>query len=799
MFKIKKRYIISFIILIIALVFGISLGIVTWIIKDTPDISNYQGSNETTLIYSADGELLTRLFKENRIYVPLERIPDDLKNAIIAIEDTNFYVHHGIDFWGIPRALITNIKERRIAQGFSTITMQLAENALFKKQERTYYRKIQEIYLAIQFERLYTKPEILEMYLNEIFLGHSAYGVETAAQQYFSKHVWELNLSECALIAGLPKAPNYYTPLRNMEAAINRRNVVLNRMLELGYISEEEAREAKNAEIKVRSAQPENIDELSPYFIRYIRDQLIDLFGAQMVYNGGLRVYTTLDVSMQEKANQAIKDIIADKYIPTVERNNTADKLQPQLALLTLDPQTGAIRAMIGGRGNDQFNRATQAVRQPGSAFKPFVYTTAIKKNYSPATVINDMPIPVESSRGTAKAIWPTNFEDEYRGFVTLRTALANSINVAAVKMIQKVGVAETIETAEAMGIQTFQQADYAKDHLSLALGGLNKGVTILQMATAYGVFANNGIKVEPYAITKVLDKNGNTIYKNHSKKDIVLSPEVSYIMTDLLQSVITGGTGWRANLNRPVAGKTGTTNDYTDAWFVGFTPDLVTAVWIGEDNLQSMIYDQRDKQGNYLYPEGNGPRIVSSSEAARLWGNYMREVVKDREVKHFTVPQNIVRKEIDPVTGLLANEYTPRTVTEIFRKGNVPVEKDYLHGPVETVKIDTETNMLATSGCPEEQVKEFDYIVGSGIRLGPAEIRFAEKNNNKSKDNLVKGTYIVNTGEPVQQIDPELGVPITDKNGEIKFELKPTERCTLHSPKENILDSIWNFFNNSN
>jgi len=212
MSKNKKRYIISIIILIIALAFGISLGAITWIIKDTPDIANYKGSYEATLIYSADGQLLTKLFKENRIYVPLERIPEDLKKAIIAIEDTNFYVHHGIDFWGIPRALLINIKERGIVQGFSTITMQLAENALFKRQERTYYRKIQEIYLAIQFERLYTKPEILEMYLNEIFLGHSAYGIEIASQQYFDKHVWELNLSECALIAGLPKAPNYYSP-----------------------------------------------------------------------------------------------------------------------------------------------------------------------------------------------------------------------------------------------------------------------------------------------------------------------------------------------------------------------------------------------------------------------------------------------------------------------------------------------------------------------------------------------------------------------------------------------------------
>ena len=282
----KKQYIISVIILIIALGFGITVGAIAWIIKDTPDISNYKGSSESTRIYSADGQLLTKLFKENRIYVPLERIPKELKSAVIAIEDTSFYVHHGIDFWGIARAFVTNIIKGQKVQGASTITMQLAENALFTRQERTYYRKIQEIYLALQFERLYTKPEILEMYLNEIFMGHSAYGVETAAQQYFNKHVWELDLGESALIAGLPKAPNYYSPLRNIKPAKSRRNIVLNRMLQLGYISKSEAQKAKKKEIDVESSKPSHQEDLAPYFIRHVRDKLIDRFGPQMVYNG---------------------------------------------------------------------------------------------------------------------------------------------------------------------------------------------------------------------------------------------------------------------------------------------------------------------------------------------------------------------------------------------------------------------------------------------------------------------------------------------------------------------------------
>src|SRR6056297_2662966 len=294
--KTKAIFLITFLI-IFALGTGAMLGAVTWIIQDTPDITNYKGSSEATMIYDANGELLTKLFKENRVYVPLERIPENLKNAIVAIEDTKFYVHHGIDFWGIGRAMLNNImKGDLLDQGASTITQQLARNA-FLSLEKTYFRKIQEAYLAIQFERMYTKSEILEMYLNEIFLGHSAYGVETASQQYFGKHVWELDLAESALIAGLPQSPNNYSPLNNPERAIRRRNVVLDRMHELGYITAQKAEEAKNAELDLNNGS-ESSQQLAHYFILYVRDQLLDQFGASMVYSGGLKVYTTLDTKM---------------------------------------------------------------------------------------------------------------------------------------------------------------------------------------------------------------------------------------------------------------------------------------------------------------------------------------------------------------------------------------------------------------------------------------------------------------------------------------------------------------------
>lgn len=798
----RKQLLLSSIILFIALFFGLAIGALTYIIKDTPDISTYKGASEATFIYSADGQLLTKLYQQNRIVVPLERIPIHLQNAIIAIEDNNFYVHHGIDFWGIARAFVTNIiKQRQRPHGASTITQQLAGTVLLDRQDISYYRKIQEAYLAMQFERLYTKPEILEMYLNEIYLGHSAYGVQAASLQYFGKNVWELNLSECALIAGLPKGPNIYSPFRNYEASINRRNLVLDRMAEMGYITAEEAQEAKNYEIVLKKQEPEQ-EEFAPYFIRYVRDQLIEKFGAQLVYSGGLKVYTTLDPEIQRKAEEAVKNAEKQKYLPSIERENTANKLQPQLAIVTLDPTTGEIKAMVGGRGNDQFNRAYQAVRQPGSAFKPFVFATAIRKGWSPASIINDMPISVAGGKNEPLRLWPNNFNNQYYGLVSLRDALKLSLNSASVQLIKEVGVIETIKTAEKMGISTLQPADRHEDRLSIALGGLNKGVTPLEMASAYGVFANQGILVEPIAITRVLDKHNRVIYEAHPKKKVVLSEEDAYLMTSMLQSVVSdaGGTGWRTRLgNQPVAGKTGTSNNYTDAWYVGYTPKLVTCIWIGEDNPIPMEYNQKDEKGNYLYPEGSGGLVISSSEAARLWGDYMRAVVKDMPITHFKKPANIVSVEVDPVTGLLPNEYTPRTVTEVFKKENVPTEKNNLHEPVRTAKICTESGLLATADCPEESIVEYKYFANSRIKIGSSVIefgkKFAEEGDQEKID--ITGTYYVDANEPIQKIDPVTGIPERTETGDILYETVPEETCDIHGRKqpESFFDSIWDFF----
>ncbi|MFW5998180.1 MAG: penicillin-binding protein 1A [Bacillota bacterium] len=825
--KKKTRYIITTTIIIISLIIGLALGAITWIIQDTPDISNYKGSNETSFMYNDEGEVITKLFTENRIYVPINRIPDDLKNAIIAIEDTNFYVHHGIDLWGISRAIITNLMRGRFAQGGSTITQQLARNALLSLK-KTFYRKIQEAYLALQFERLYTKREILEMYLNEILLGHSAYGVEAAAQQYFDKHVWELDLGESALIAGLPQAPNRYSPINNIEQAKRRRNIVLNRMEKLGYITSEEAEKAKEQEIELNTSNP-NGTNTAPYFVSHVREELkrilINLFGEdgpQMIYNGGLKVHTTLDVDIQQKAEDSVEEALIqepegkyyteENFIPRVKKSGEKGELQPQVSLVTIDPKTGAIKSMIGGRGNDKYNRATQAERQPGSAFKPFVYTTALKQGYSAGSIINDMPVVLED--GSNNSYIPRNFQHNYRGFVTFREALKESINIAAVKVLRDVGINEVINTAETMGISTLQEEDGRETHFSLALGGLTSGVTPLEMAASYSVLANEGIKIKPYTIKKVMDKRGNVIYEANPQKQVVLPKDTSYLITDMLQTVVKEGTGKNANIDRPVAGKTGTTNNHTNAWFVGYTPDLVTSVWIGEDGSSSMHYDQKDENGDYLYPEpgSNGYRVISSGEAATLWGNYMEKVTADIPTTDFNKPKNIVTEEIDPVTGLLPNEYTPETKKEIFREDNTPQKKDSLHGPVESIDICTESDALATSSCPEETVENYDFIKDSGIRINNGKTKrisfngeIPDKFENSNIDSL-SGTYIIRSGQPVQEINSETGLPAVTTEKTVKYENKPTRYCPTHGSGEKesdednnnnkgILDQIKDYF----
>ncbi|MBM7624647.1 transglycosylase domain-containing protein [Sporohalobacter salinus] len=778
MSRFKKVSIIS-IILLFAILSGALIGSVTWIVKKTPDISNYGRwkASESTTIYSEDNKLLSRLYQENRVYVPISKIPKNLQNAIVAIEDNRFYEHHGVDPWAIGRALWTDIKGGGIIQGGSTLTQQLAKNALLT-HERTLSRKIQEAYLAIQFERMYTKKEILEFYLNEIYLGHGVYGVQTAAKFYFNKDAQDLTLSEAALLAGLPKAPNNYSPYKNKQSAKVRRNLVLEQMKKYGYITESQAEKAKDQPIENENGLEHKKDK-APYFVRHIRRKLIDMYGAQAVYNSGLKVYTTLDYDMQKKAEKTVEKAF-NNYIPSVKKKGGKGQLQPQVALTTINPQNGHIKVMIGGRGEkeDKYNRATQAQRQPGSAFKPFVYTAAIEQGYSPASIIDDTPKKYQVGFNSNDKWIPRNYNDKYLGPTTLRIGLAKSINVMAVKLLEQIGIDNTIKVAEKMGIKNIVKTGSKNDkNLALALGGLTKGVTPLEMTSAYGVLANEGIRVEPIALLKVVDNRGNVIFENDPQQKIVLDKEVAYIVNDMLQSVlargpIVWGTGWRANLDRPAAGKTGTTSDYTDAWFTGYTPGLVTSVWIGEDIPAKMKYKVTDKK-KLLNDNQNEVKsktnIISSAETARLWGEYMRKVIKDRPVKEFNTTDNIVSKDICIESGKLPSENCPKSTIrkEIFIKGTEPTKECQLHRPTAEVKIDTSTNKLATDYCPPEKVETYTYQKDTHIRV--------DKN-----------------GVPIKKVDKETKVPLRDEAGNYIYEKMPKEKCEVHSP-DSLQDKIKN------
>ncbi|AGB41966.1 penicillin-binding protein, 1A family [Halobacteroides halobius DSM 5150] len=783
-----KQLTITALILFIAIGMGTTIGIITWVIQTSPNVADYGHwqTSEATIVYDSNGDVLTKLYQENRIYVPISKIPKHLQNAVVSIEDARFWEHHGIDPIGIMRAIYVDLKHMAKVQGASTITQQLAKNALLT-HKKTFTRKFQEMYIALQFERMYTKKEILEFYLNEIFLGYNAYGVQSAANYYFNKDVQDLTLAESALIAGLIKAPNYYSPYQNKKAARHRRNVVLNQMLEYGYITAKQARKAKAQPINLERPT-DDTDENAPYFVRYVRNKLIDKFGAKQVYNGGLRVYTTLDPSMQAKAKATVDKAIKTGYIPTVNKKAGLGKRQPQLALVTIEPSSGHIKALIGGRGHDKFNRAIQANRQPGSAFKPFVYATAMKEGMSPGSVIDDTLKEYKTGLETEKTWIPENYNDKYLGPTTLRIGLAKSINVMAVKLLDKVGVNDTITTAKGLGIKSLVPQD---QNLAIALGGLTKGVTPLEMAEAYGVFANQGIKVKPIAITKVYDSYGNIIWNHEAQKEaqksLALDKSIAYLVTDMLQSAVARGplvwgTGWRAKLNRPMAGKTGTTSNYSDAWFVGYTPDLVTSIWIGEDEPTRMEYVKKNKAGKPIMKNGKPvTEIISSGEAAALWGNYMEKVVKNKAIKSFKRPDNIITKEICIDSGMLPNKYCRKNNQvreELFIKGTEPTTKGTLHKKTATIKIDTSTGLIATENCPDDKIKEVKYQI---------------------KTNII----VDENGVPIKKYKPDtkLPLPLKDKEGNYIYKKIPQKKCTKHKPtaedkSTSIKDKIYNFFN---
>lgn len=606
-----------FIALCLVVFAGLGFGYIFAAYQSLPAVGNNMRPAVSSQVFDSHGRLITTLHSDqNRLPIDINKVPQNLQNAFIAAEDNRFYEHIGIDPIGIFRAIFANLTNRGIAQGGSTITQQLAKNA-FLSQEQTLKRKIQEAMLALEIEHKYSKKEILEMYMNQIYFGQGAYGIQTAAKTYFNKDVNELTLTQCAMLAGLPKSPNYYSPFNNLNEAKKRKNVVLDQMVKYGYVSAAEAEDAKNQDLGLsKSHQSKEADEYAS-FIDYVSQQVAKKYGDDALYKEGLKIYTTMDVDKQHAAVRAMRNL----------PNNYTDEnglTQPQAAIVSIDPKTGHILAMVGGRGQDSFNRASMAVRQPGSAFKPFVYLTALQHDMTPDTTMDDQPVTYGS--------WsPKNAGGSYSGTMTLSDALAHSVNTIAVQLADKVGTKNIIANAKKMGITTLDAKD---DNLAMALGGLTKGVTPLEMASAYGTFANKGVHVKPTAIVKILDRDGNVLedastLEKEETKTRVMSEREAYEMTTMLEGVIDHSTGTAAAIGRPAAGKTGTTDDNKDAWFVGYTPDIVTAVWIGDDT------------GSHSLGE-----IYGGTIPAEIWKDYMSSATSDESGGDFSAPSGMERRK---------------------------------------------------------------------------------------------------------------------------------------------------------
>lgn len=601
-------------IVFVVMITGAGLGFLTASIHTMPSLKDDIRPAASSQIYDINGKLINTVHSvENRVPVSINKIPKNLQNAFVAAEDARFYQHIGIDPRGILRAVWSNITDRGVSEGGSTITQQLAKNALLS-QDRTLKRKIQEALLALQIERQYSKSEILELYLNQIYFGQGAYGVQSAAMVYFGKNVEDLTLPECAMLAGIPKSPNYYSPFNNIKAATERQATVLEQMVKYNFIDGATSIQAANTKLKLasRATQSDNKNKTASYFVDYVTQSLIDKYGADAVYKDGLKVYTTLDLDMQEAAEEAMQKL------PNV-RTDSNGLQQPQGALVAIDPRTGYIKAMVGGRGNDQFNRAVLAERQPGSAFKPFVYLAALESGMTPSTMIEDSKI----SFGN----WtPMNYDEKFHGSVSLRTALEQSLNVPTVKIANQTGVDKPLYYAQQMGISTLVLQGSTNDrNLAMALGGLTRGVTPLEIASAYGVLANQGVHVDPITVIKIVDRAGKVLEQVVPKEKAVVNERSAYILTDMLRGVITNGTGGAANIGRPAAGKTGTTSDYKDAWFVGFTPDLVASVWIGYDT------------------DGYLDGITGGGLPATIWKTFMQKALAKIPARDFFKPSGVV------------------------------------------------------------------------------------------------------------------------------------------------------------
>ena len=735
-------------------------GFYLYISKDLPKINtlkDYRPATVTT-VFSDDGRKIGEFFRERRIVIPLKEMPEHLKNAFIAAEDSRFREHGGVDFVGILRAFVKNMQAGAIVQGGSTITQQVTKS-FFLTPERTYERKVKEAILAHRIDRRFSKDEILFLYLNQIYLGHGAYGVEAAAENYFGKHAKDLDLAECSMLAGLPQAPSKYSPFRHYDRARQRQIYVLNRMKEDGYIDNVAATGAINKSLDIQPRKNWFIEKV-PCYTEHVRRYVVKKYGEDALYEQGLQIYTAVDIEYQKIARKEVKKGLVDLDrrqgfrgpIKTLATDDIEDycraaaeeirkekiltvnglcqgvvtgfekktgntrvrvgnyngiipvkdirwartpdiKVAPwqkkitrpqqvfspgdvinirtvafdekkqrwvfsleqdplaQAALLSIETGTGLVKAMIGGRDYkaSQFNRAIQSRRQPGSSFKPIIYAAALDKGYTAASVIIDSPVVFTDAE--KDFTWkPHNYKETFYGPTLFRHALVKSRNVVTVKILQDIGVDYVIDYAKKLGITS----PIARD-LSISLG--SSGASLLEIVGAYTVFANQGYRIEPVFITKILDRDGNVIEQAELKREKAIDMSTAYIMTSILESVVTSGTGWRAKaLKRPVAGKTGTTNNLHDAWFLGYTPEYVTGVWVGFDNERAM-----------------GKGETGSRTACPIWLGYMAGVLEGKPVRTFNAPEGIVFAKIDATTGLLPNAASSKTIFECFKEGTAP------------------------------------------------------------------------------------------------------------------------------
>jgi len=610
--RVALLFTLAFVILITLAVAGTATWVLTAYGSNLPAIdklNEIEPGSTTTKIYARDGTLLARLYDKNRVYVPITQVPAVMKQAIVASEDERFYEHRGIDLRGIARAALANYRHEAITQGASTITQQLARN-MFLSNAQTIDRKIQEALLAIQIERYFTKDEILERYLNLIYFGAGAYGVQAAAHAYFGEDVSRVTLPQAALLAGVVAAPSLYSPYADLHAAKLRQRRTLDRMVALGDISQDEADAAYAEPLHFVGQEPSGVESYKyPYFTTFVIAQLIDKFGVDRVLHDGLTVYTTLDPRLQRLAQDSVTSYVAEGAAEGYGMHEGA--------LVAEEPHSGEILAMVGGVGfspKNQFNRAWQARRQPGSSFKAYVYSAAVDRGIPVSSIYEDSPVSYDAGDGTTYS--PSDDDHRFLGAITLRKAFYLSRNVVAVKLAHDVGIDNVVDYAHKMGITEDLQPD-----LSLALG--SQGVSPLDQASGYSTIADGGIYTPPFAIREVFDKYGTLAYDGRfPERHVALSEGTAFIMTSLMESVIQQGTGYpNAIIGRPAAGKTGTTSSFRDAWFVGFVPQLAAAAWVGNDDYSRM----------YESYGGNIP--------ARMWAHFMKTALAGTKVVGFGAP----------------------------------------------------------------------------------------------------------------------------------------------------------------